>query len=71
MKKFFLLAASAMMVFASCNKIENVYNGEAQEIGIFAVNKVATKGAVTDATFPEVDMAVRLYIKPWMYGSLI
>lgn len=62
MKKFFLLAASAMMVFASCNKIENVYNGEAQEIGIFAVNKVATKGAVTDATFPDVNMAVAAYL---------
>lgn len=63
MKKFFLLAASAMMVFASCNKIENVYNGEAQEIGIFAVNKVATKGAVTGTTFPdEFNMAVAAYL---------
>lgn len=54
MKKFFLIAASALMVFASCSKVNINYenDGQPQEIGVFAVNKNMVKGAVTDGTFP-------------------
>ena len=56
MKKFFLIAASALMVFASCTKVNINYenDGQPQEIGVFAVNKNMVKGAVSnDGTFPE------------------
>ena len=54
MKKFFLIAASALMVFASCSKVNINYenDGQPQEIGVFAVNKNMVKGAVSDGTFP-------------------
>ena len=47
MKKFFLIAASALMVFASCTKVNINYenDGQPQEIGVFAVNKNMVKGA--------------------------
>lgn len=53
MKKFFLIAASALMVFASCSKVNINYenDGQPQEIGVFAVNKNMVKGAVS--AFPE------------------
>lgn len=52
MNKFFLIAASALMVFASCSKVNINYenDGQHQEIGVFAVNKNMVKGAVS--TFP-------------------
>lgn len=55
MKKFFLIAASALMVFASCTKVNINYenDGQPQEIGVFAVNKNMVKGAVSNGTFPE------------------
>lgn len=56
MKKIFLIAASAMMVFASCTKVNINYenDGQPQEIGVFAVNKNMVKGAVSnEGTFPE------------------
>lgn len=54
MKKFFLIAASALVVFASCSKVNINYenDGQPQEIGVFAVNKNMVKGAVSDGTFP-------------------
>lgn len=53
MKKILLVAASAMMVFASCSKVNINYenDGQPQEIGVFAVNKNMVKGAV-DPTSP-------------------
>lgn len=63
MKKFFLIAASALMVFASCSKVNINYenDGQPQEIGVFAVNKNMVKGAVS--TFPETyDMMVSSYL---------
>lgn len=65
MKKIFLLAASAMMILAGCNKVENVYEGEAQEIAFFSVNKVATKtaGGISTAIFPtDFPMQVSSYL---------
>lgn len=55
MKKFFLIAASALMVFASCTKVNINYenDGQPQEIGVFAVNKNMVKGAVSGSAFPE------------------
>ena len=54
MKKFLLIATSALMVFASCSKVNINYenDGQPQEIGVFAVNKNMVKGAVSDGTFP-------------------
>ena len=64
MKKVLCFAAAAMAIFASCQKTEVVYNNDGpQEIGIFAVNKVATKAPVVDNTFLEGDdMAVAAYL---------
>lgn len=63
MKKFIFLAAAATMLFAACNKTEVVYSGEPQEIAFLAVNKVATKVPVANATFLEEDeMAVAAYL---------
>lgn len=66
MKRFFILAASAMTVIAACNKTEYVYdNDQPQEIGFFAVNKAATKttGAVDGTAFPtDYAMKVAAYV---------
>lgn len=69
MKKIFLIAASAMMVFASCTKVVINYPEDAQpqEIAMFAVNKSATKapvgGAVDGETFPtDYNMQVVAYL---------
>lgn len=69
MKKFFLIAASAMMVLASCTKVVINYPEDAQpqEIAMFAVNKSATKapvgGADEGGTFPtDYNMMVAAYL---------
>lgn len=51
MKKVLFLAVAATMLFAACNKTEVVYDNDPQEISFLAVNKVATKAPVADATF--------------------
>lgn len=66
MKKFFLIAASAMMVLASCTKVVINYPEDAQpqEIAMFAVNKSATKTPLNGgSTFPtNYDMMVAAYL---------
>ena len=64
MKKVLCFAAAAMAIFASCQKTEVVYNNDGpQEIGIFAVNKVATKAPVTGTVFNTSDnMRVSAYL---------
>ena len=64
MKKVLCFAAAAMAIFASCQKTEVVYNNDGpQEIGIFAVNKVATKAPVSGTLYPEdYDMQVAAYV---------
>lgn len=64
MKKIFLIAASAMMVFASCTKVNVNYpdNGQPQEIALFSVNKNMVKGGpVTTADF-NYPMQVAAYL---------
>ncbi|MBR4298172.1 MAG: fimbrillin family protein [Bacteroidales bacterium] len=63
MKRFFFLAVAATCLLASCNKTEIVPTGELQEISFVAVNKVATKAPVDDATFlTGDDMDVAAYL---------
>lgn len=65
MKKIFLIAASAMMVFASCTKVDINYpdNGQPQEIALFSVNKNMVKAPVTGTTFSDEDnMRVSAYL---------
>lgn len=65
MKKIFLIAASAMMVLASCTKVVINYPEDAQpqEIAMFAVNKSATKAPVADENFPaDYEMKVAAYL---------
>lgn len=64
MKKIFLIAASAMMVFASCTKVNVNYpdNGQPQEIALFSVNKNMVKAPVTDDKFPDYSMQVAAYL---------
>lgn len=65
MKKFFLIAASAMMVLASCTKVVINYPEDAQpqEIAMFAVNKSATKAPVEGTVFPTTyNMMVSAYL---------
>lgn len=64
MKKIFLIAASAMMVFASCTKVNVNYpdNGQPQEIALFSVNKNMVKAPVTTAVFPDYPMQVAAYL---------
>lgn len=65
MKKIFLIAASAMMVLASCTKVVINYPEDAQpqEIAMFAVNKSATKAPVPANVFPEnYNMMVAAYL---------
>lgn len=63
MKKVLFFAVSAMFCLAACNKSEVVYDTQPQEISLLAVNKVATKAAVGDATFPtDWTMKVAAYL---------
>lgn len=64
MKKIFLIAASAMMVFASCTKVDINYpdNGQHQEIALFSVNKNMVKAPVTGTAFPDYPMQVAAYL---------
>lgn len=65
MKKIFLIAASAMMVLASCTKVVINYPEDAQpqEIAMFAVNKSATKAPVGNTSFPtNYEMKVAAYL---------
>lgn len=65
MKKIFLIAASAMMVLASCTKVVINYPEDAQpqEIAMFAVNKSATKAPVNTSSFPtNYEMKVAAYL---------
>jgi len=67
MKKIFLIAASAMMVLASCTKVVINYPEDAQpqEIAMFAVNKSATKAPVgnDNLSFPtNYEMKVAAYL---------
>ena len=64
MKKFFLIAASALMVFASCTKVDINYpdNGQPQEIALFSVNKNMVKAPVTGTAFPDYPMQVAAYL---------
>lgn len=65
MKKIFLIAASAMMVFASCTKVNVNYpdNGQPQEIALFSVNKNMVKAPVSGTTFSAADnMRVSAYL---------
>lgn len=57
MKKILLIAASAMMVFASCQKVDVIYeNTNPQEIAMFAVNKNMTKAPVSGTAFDSEDV---------------
>lgn len=73
MKKIFLIAASAMMVFASCSKVNINYenDGQPQEIGVFAVNKNMVKGAVESTSgFPTTyPMLVSAYLVSGSNGT--
>lgn len=72
MKKILLVAASAMMVFASCTKVNVNYpdNGQPQEIAMFAVNKNMTKAPVAGATFDGGDnMRVSAYLAAVQGGT--
>lgn len=73
MKKFFLIAASALMVFASCSKVNINYenDGQPQEIGVFAVNKNMVKGAVESTSgFPTTyPMLVSAYLVSGTNGT--
>ncbi len=63
MKKLFLLAASAMMVFASCSKTDIIYQDETpQEIGLFPVAKKQTKAAIDGTEFSYTNMMVAAYL---------
>ena len=55
MKRFLFFAASAIALFASCQKTVVNYEGTPQEIAVFAVNKVATKAPVVGTTFDSDD----------------
>lgn len=63
MKKLFLLAASAMMILASCSKTEVVYQDQdPQEIGLFSIVKKQTKAANSTTTFNHSNMIVAAYL---------
>lgn len=67
MKKLFVFAASAMMVFASCTDNEIVYQNETpQEIGLFSVvdnmTRANVQGANSGTTFPFENMQVAAYL---------
>ena len=63
MKKLFVFAASAMMVFASCTNNEVVYDNETpQEIGFSPVNKSMTRAAISGTAFTHSNMVVAAYL---------
>lgn len=63
MKRFLFFAASAIALFASCQKTVVNYEGTPQEISFFAVNKGATKAPVESEDFPEdYNMQVAAYL---------
>ena len=63
MKKLFLLAATATMMFASCSKTDVIYQDETpQEIGLFSVAKNPTKAAIEGTTFSHGNMMVAAYL---------
>lgn len=67
MKKLFVFAASAMMVFASCTDNEIVYQNETpQEIGLFSVankmTRAATQYAIDGTDFTHANMVVSAYL---------
>ncbi len=64
MKKILLIAASVMMVLASCTKVNINYpdNGQPQEIALFSVNKNMVKAPVIGTAFPEYSMQVAAYL---------
>ena len=63
MKKLFLLAATATMMFASCSKTDFIYQDETpQEIGLFSVAKNQTKAAPQTTNSLSYDMAVAAYL---------
>ena len=63
MKKFLFFAASAIALFASCQKTEVNYEGNPQEISFFAVNQTATKAPVEGNAFPvDYNMQVAAYL---------
>lgn len=66
MKKLFVFAASAMMVFASCTDNEIVYQNETpQEISLFSVVDNMTRGAQTaTGGFEHSNMIVAAYLAP-------
>ena len=54
MKKIFFVAVAAAVVFASCQKAEQVgLNADQQEISVLAFNKNMTKGYVTGTDFKD------------------
>lgn len=73
MKKIFLIAASAMMVLASCTKVVINYPEDAQpqEIAMFAVNKNMVKGAFESTSdFPtNYPMLVSAYLVSGTTGT--
>ena len=63
MKKFLFFAASAIALFASCQKTEINYQNGPQEIALFAVNKTVTKAPVVgDDYLISDDMQVTAYL---------
>ena len=63
MKKLFVFAASAMMVFASCTDNEIVYQNETpQEIGLFSVANKMTRAAIEGSEFTHANMVVSAYL---------
>lgn len=57
------MAASAMMIFASCSKTEVVYQDQdPQEIGFFSIVKKQTKAANSTTTFDHSNMIVAAYL---------
>ena len=63
MKRLFVFAASAMMVFASCTDHEIVYQNETpQEIGLFPVSKNMTRAAIDGTSFTHGNMIVAAYL---------
>ena len=63
MKKLFVFAASAMMVFASCTDNEIVYQNETpQEISLFSVANKMTRAAIDGTEFTHANMAVAAYL---------
>lgn len=57
------MAASAMMILASCSKTEVVYQDQdPQEIGFFSIVKKQTKAANSTTTFNHSNMIVAAYL---------